>query len=94
MEFQKESKITKWQKIIDWFYWNFHICSYCHWRRATYFYAPGRRAQTACDKCVPRGCTCNEEPVDGDWENVTPNNWKELVDEQGRKYPCCEWFEL
>ena len=67
-----------------------NICSNCHIRRATWMYAPGD--EIACDKCVPRGCTCNQEPIDGDYENLSPENWKEATDEQGRKYPCCEWL--
>lgn len=46
----------------------------------------------ACDECVPRGCSCNEEPIDGNFENEDPQNWAEPTDEKGRKYPCCEWF--
>lgn len=59
---------------------------------ATWAYMPGE--EVACDACVPRGCSCNEEPVDGDPENSDPANWVEPVDEQGRKYPCTEWAEL
>lgn len=40
----------------------------------------------ACDACVPRGCSCNQE-FDDDG-----NDLGEVLDEFGRKYPCCEWF--
>jgi len=36
-----------------------------------------------CDNCVPRGCSCNED-----------ENGKEQLDSKGRKYPCCEYFEI
>lgn len=45
-----------------------------------------------CDDCVPRGCSCNEEPLDGNYESTDPNNWVEVLDKDGRKFPCCEWF--
>ena len=48
----------------------------------------------ACDECVPRGCSCNEEPIDGNYDNMNPSNWVEPVDEKGRKYPCCEWDKI
>lgn len=44
-----------------------------------------------CDDCVPRGCSCNMEPVDGNPENLAEDNWVEPVDDKGRKYPCCEY---
>lgn len=47
-----------------------------------------------CDKHVPRGCSCNSYPVDDNPDNDDPENWQEEVDEQGRKFPCCEWEEL
>ena len=48
----------------------------------------------ACDDHVPRGCSCNDEPIDGNYENGDPSNWKQATDEQGRKFPCIEWFQL
>lgn len=44
-----------------------------------------------CDDCVPRGCSCNMEPIDGNHENLAEDNWAEPVDDKGRKYPCCEY---
>ena len=44
-----------------------------------------------CDICVPRGCSCNMEPTDGNPDNLDLDNWKEPLDEQGRKFPCCEF---
>jgi hypothetical protein len=61
-------------------------------QKATWFYAPGTDGDRRCDKHVPRGCTCNQEPVDGDYDNEDPANWQEPTDELGRKYPCCEWY--
>jgi len=50
------------------------------------------RDDDACDECVPRGCSCNEEPKNGDWEN--PDEMVEQLDELGRKFPCCEWMKF
>ena len=60
-------------------------------KTAVWMYMPGREEDVACDDCVPRGCSCNMEPIDENWENEDPDNWKEPTDEKGRKYPCCEW---
>lgn len=60
--------------------------------KAVWFHMPG--SGRYCDDCVPRGCSCNEEPTDGDWENPNVENWKEITDEQGRLFPCCEYFYM
>ena len=44
-----------------------------------------------CDDCVPRGCSCNSEPIDGNFDNPNPDNWEQLKDVQGRLLPCYEW---
>jgi len=48
-----------------------------------------------CDDCVPRGCSCNEELKDGIDRNSPeaekPENWIEVTDGLGRKFPCVEW---
>lgn len=64
-------------------------------RKAVWFYMPStdHGFTSACDDCVPRGCDCNLEPVDGNWESEDPDNWKHTVDEDGREYPCCEWWK-
>jgi len=49
------------------------------------------REECACDDCVPRGCSCNMEPKDGDWESADDSNWEYTLDENGRHLPCCEW---
>lgn len=52
----------------------------------------------ACDECVPRGCSCNTVPKEGidpnsdDWHD--PENWEEILDDNGRRLPCCEWEGL
>jgi hypothetical protein len=65
-------------------------CSYCETKDATWMYAPGD--MYACDDCVPRGCSCNVVPKDGNWENTDNDNWEQATDEQGRMLPCIEWF--
>ena len=67
------------------------ICEECG-RLATWVYMPN--GDLRCDNCVPRGCSCNQEPKDGNYENEDPSNWEEPTDEKGRKYPCCEWEGL
>jgi len=58
-------------------------------KTATWIYMPGDLV--ACDDCVPRGCSCQQEPKDGDWDNDDPDNWFDPIDDQGRKIPCIEW---
>jgi hypothetical protein len=48
----------------------------------------------ACDDCVPRKCSCNIEPKDGDWESIDDGNWEYAMDENGRHLPCCEWEQI
>jgi hypothetical protein len=63
-------------------------------KMAVWLYGPDGTAR--CDDCVPRGCSCNRELKEGiDYESPEaelPENWIELTDVRGRKYPCCEWL--
>lgn len=66
---------------------------------ATWYYAPGKEEDIACDDCVPRGCSCNWELKPGVKEiNYGEGNkeedYYEPVDELGRKYPCIEWMRF
>lgn len=66
-------------------------CTYCHVRKAEWWHGPSPKI--ACDKCVPRGCSCNQDlPIDND--NIDPATYPEMLDEKGRKYPCCEWCKM
>lgn len=47
-------------------------------KKALFSYMPGD--DNYCDKCVPRGCSCNED-----------ENGKEELDEHGRRSPCVEY---
>ncbi len=47
-----------------------------------------------CEECVSRECTCNDYPIDGNYESVDPANWECPKDESGRKRPCCEWWNI
>lgn len=88
---------NRFQRIWDAIHWRLKLCTSCHIRLAEWLYAPttnDNRLYQNCDRCVPRGCDCNTEPIDGDIENQDPANWVEPVDEKGRKYPCCEWWKL
>ena len=62
---------------------------------AVWLYAPDSK-YVACDECVPRGCSCNRDLKEGiDYESpeaALSENWIEQVGEDGRKFPCCEWF--
>ena len=61
---------------------------------AVWWYAPGGANPFYCDGCVPRGCSCNAEPIDGDMDNEDPGNWRQATDEQGRELPCCEYLSI
>lgn len=67
------------------------ICEICI-GKPTWIYIPS--GEEFCDHWVPRGCSCNLEPIDGDWENQSPENWVENKDELGRLLPCCEYEKL
>ena len=47
-------------------------CECCN-RIATWSYLPG--SENFCDLHVPRGCSCNLEPIDGNYDNDDPSNW-------------------
>jgi hypothetical protein len=64
------------------------LVGYCNCgNKGTWLYMPSyggiQHNDYYCDYCVPRGCSCNQE------EDGT-----EPFDEQGRKYPCCEFFTV
>jgi hypothetical protein len=72
------------------------LCNHCD-NIATWSYMPGDTY--ACDKHVPRGCSCNikdtgELDIDG---NLIPvldkdgNCVEETDPNTGLLYPCCEW---
>lgn len=83
-----------------------HPCSYCGIRESVWWYGPG--TETACEECVPRGCSCNKElkpeyeylgeyfyglkEIPKDVDLSDENLYTEPVDKKDRKYPCCEWF--
>jgi hypothetical protein len=92
--------------IYYFLYFKFVRCSYCKWRKAVWSYMPGK--ENACEKCVPRGCSCNNEPTKEMMEKYNDDyiafmdsedaqnkeNYFQPVDEKGRKYPCCEWHYI
>jgi len=67
----------------------FEACEECG-KLAEWSYMPGDYG--FCDIHVPRGCSCNKYPIDGDWENPNQSNWTEKTDELGRLEPCCEYW--
>ena len=86
----KNPFVERLRDILAWIHDLFGRCHFCHWRRAVWSYMPGR--DSACDECVPRGCSCTMEPIDGDYDNIKPGSWEHQTDEKGRKIPCCEWW--
>ena len=63
------------------------------WKKAVWLYMPNSKEHPYyCDECVPRGCSCNLEPKNGDWEN--PDEWIQPLDKLGREYPCIEFHRL
>lgn len=81
---------TRFTRFLDWLHRILRRCDICHWRMSDWWYGPGNGE--ACDTCVPRGCSCTVEPLDGNYENLDPANWEKAKDPQGREVPCCEWF--
>lgn len=67
----------------------FEACKTCG-QKAEWTYIPGNCG--FCDKHVPRGCSCNSNPIDGNYENLDRTNWKEKTDKLGRLLPCCEFW--
>jgi len=76
--------------IVNYVQLKLNRCSYCHFRSAVWYYMPG--TWQACDKCVPRGCSCNLIFEIDDFEVGVEH--PEYRDELGRKLPCCEWWNL
>jgi len=76
----------------------------CEWdkcdcgKRAVWLYMPDTDEKGGndyyCDDCVPRGCSCNLEPKDNNYENQSPDNWYQPLDDKGREFPCCEFFYI
>jgi len=73
---------------------------------ATWYYMPAEEKWACCDDCVPRGCSCWQNPIkneDGsiyypqniegkDWKWIKKDKyWREL-DGEGNELPCCEWW--
>ena len=54
-------------------------CDICD-SKAVWFYMPGKSQY--CDNCVPRGCSCNIDEETGE----------EMVDYDGRLFPCVEYL--
>ena len=67
----------------------FEACESCG-KKAEWTYMPGDFS--FCDKHVPRGCSCNDYPIDNNYENIKKRNWKSERDKLGRLLPCCEYW--
>lgn len=69
-------------------------------KEATWFYAPGKEEDVACDDCVPRGCSCNLELKSGVKEIPyheginDAEDYYQPVDDLGREFPCIEWMRF
>jgi hypothetical protein len=65
-------------------------------KKAVWSYVPG--FENYCDDCVPRGRSCNSElkdDVDYDSPEASdPKSYVERLDDRGRRYPCCEYFDI
>ena len=68
-----------WENLLVWINQKTMLCSYCGKKRATWCYMPSWYC--ACDECVPRGCSCNQD-----------ENGVDELDYDGQKMPCCEWW--
>ncbi len=74
---------------------------------ATWLYMPSSESKEHpfyCDKCVPRGCSCNNTSLEEDYAQLEIENYKknkqnykiengEIIplDSLGRELPCCEY---
>ena len=68
---------------------------------ATWLYMPGIEEISYCNKCVPRGCSCNYISVDlefpngiegEDWQWVESNQVWEPLEGNNLQYPCAEYW--
>lgn len=59
-------------------------CIFCR-ELAVWSYGPD--IENYCDRCVPRGCSCNFYPVSENSEELI-----EEKDDQDRRQPCCEYL--
>lgn len=50
-------------------------------KKASWSYMPGY--ENFCDKCVPRGCSCN-----------TNETGEQELDKDGQPWPCCEYSQI
>jgi hypothetical protein len=81
------------ERFLIWVAFVTKRCAFCGWRKATWSHMPTWR--NSCDKCLPRGCGCNLELKPGiAWDSPEAkdkDNYVEKLDEQGKRFPCCEW---
>lgn len=74
-------------------------------KKAVWIYGPSSdhmkpEDRYCCDKCVPRGCSCNWDVKPGikyildEFDNIInpEEDLYEVTDEDGLYYPCCEWL--
>lgn len=74
-------------------------CYKCY-RIAKWSYLPSDSSAYYCDKCVPRGCSCNltikpgVEEIYSEEEGIINSieDYYQPLDELGREYPCCEFL--
>ena len=55
---------------------------------ATWYHMPAENEWACCDDCVPRGCTCNDEPTQFEDEEKIIENLPEGI--EGKDW---EWIE-
>ena len=66
-------------------------CSYCGsneviWKNSVVF-------DYACDECVPRGCSCNLYKKT-DRLDFNLDDYSYLLDDDGREFPCEDWYRI
>lgn len=82
MQKSPNTKTVKEQLEKDPLEWAAGLCHICRRAPAVWSFMPGE--EEACDDCVPRGCSCQENPETG----------KQWADARGRLLPCVEWMKL
>jgi len=74
--------INKWiRRVIGELHFHLRLCSYCHWRKATWWLATGH--EVACDECVPRGEDYDEgDSLDDKGRKYPGYKWRSFADQE------------
>lgn len=71
---------------------NLKICNCCGIKKAVWFNS--LMVEYACDECVPRCCSCQIYPKNGNENDYNADNWDYKKDENGEYIPCEDWERI